>query len=499
MKLRTFRLHHKWLGLFLSVFLVIFALSGIILNHRSLVAEMEVSRRFLPQEYQYAQWNNGLIRGTLAQPDSHNVVAYGSAGVWLTDKQGAQWQPYNDGLPANSDGRQVRQVVRGAGGELFACTAFGLYRYQDTCWAAVSLPLAMPDERLTDLTHKGDTLVAVSRSHLYWGTAPYTHFHRTTLRPSKEHDERVSLFRTLWLLHSGELFGSIGQLIVDLLGVLLIILVLTGVLHWFFPRAIKHMCHSVSQRQSASKQMLRNLWLHDRLGRYTLIAIGVVVFTGWCLRPPLLIAIAEGKVPVIPFSTLDAPDNAWHDRLRTLHYDKQSQIWLLHTSSGFYGFTHFEDMPAPIATTPPISVMGINTMEQQANGTWLIGSFAGIYLWDREQGTILDYITHQPPQEVTGPPIGQHMCAGYSQDFGKPIVFLYDKGTPDLPMPASMRTLPMSLWQIALEAHTGRIYTFLGVGRQAVVFVIGLATLWCLWAGYRIRRQLRKTSTLSKK
>lgn len=493
MQLRTFKKHHKWLGLFLSLFLVVFAVSGIVLNHRDVVEECELSRSYLPSDYEFDRWNNGLIRGTLSWKDSTQVLAYGVAGMWLTDRWGRVWQPYNDGLPRGVDGRGVRHVVRTAEGEVFACTPLGVYRHVGQSWYEVPLVLEDGHERLVDLAVKGDTLVVVSRSRVYWAVAPYEAFHAVTLQPSEGHDERVSLFRTLWVLHSGELFGLVGRLVVDVLGLLLLLLVLTGVAHWFFPRWIRRWCARVAHRKRATKQMQRNLWLHDRMGRYTLVGIFVVVLTGWCLRPPWLVAVAQAKVPAIPFTLLDGRGNAWHDRLRTLRYDTHDDTWLLHTSSGFYAMADLTAMPTPILHAPPVSVMGINAMVQDERGVWTVGSFAGLYEWDRASGRVVDHYTQAAPQVVVGPPVGEHICAGYSRDFAHgPLVFLYDKGTTALPMPESMRTLPMSLWQVALEAHTGRIYTCLGAGRHLVVFCIGGATLWCLWAGYRIRLRLRR-------
>ena len=40
-------------------------------------------------------------------------------------------------------------------------------------------------------------------------------------------------------LHSGELFGIIGKLIVDLLGIITIVLSITGLLHFFLPKIIR--------------------------------------------------------------------------------------------------------------------------------------------------------------------------------------------------------------------------------------------------------------------
>jgi len=55
-----------------------------------------------------------------------------------------------------------------------------------------------------------------------------------------------------------------------------------------------------------------------------------------------------------------------------------------------------------------------------------------------------------------------------------------------------MQTLPMSLRNVALEVHTGRIYTFLSLLQVFYVFLIGLSVMWCLWSGWKLRK-LSKT------
>ena len=39
--------HHKWFGLLISFFLLMFCVSGILLNHRQLISDINVSRTLL--------------------------------------------------------------------------------------------------------------------------------------------------------------------------------------------------------------------------------------------------------------------------------------------------------------------------------------------------------------------------------------------------------------------------------------------------------------------
>ena len=51
------------------------------LNHREAVADINVSRKWLPAGYRFEAWNGGLLRGTLRYTDKDSVahiLAYGA-------------------------------------------------------------------------------------------------------------------------------------------------------------------------------------------------------------------------------------------------------------------------------------------------------------------------------------------------------------------------------------------------------------------------------------
>ena len=180
----------------------------------------------------------------------------------------------------------------------------------------------------------------------------------------------------------------------------------------------------------------------------------------------------------------------WYDKLRSLRWDERMHDWLLYTSDGFYSLRQLTDIPQRTAVQPPVSVMGLNVQQTTQGDFWLLGSFSGLYVWQRSSGIIYDYYTFQGPQKTEGSPLGAHIIAGYSPHFiGGKFGVDYNKGALLIPMPREMATLPMSLRQIAIELHTGRLYTFLGSGSVLYIFIIGLGILWCLWTGKKIMKK----------
>lgn len=481
MKKSTWRKSHKWLGLILGFFLIMFCLSGIFLNHSSLIKNYSISRAYLPIEYQYKKWNNGLLRGT--KKWGKDVIVYGYSGLWLTDSYGKKYYDFNKGLPVNTDYRSIRGIVETPSHQLFMVSQYDLYTLtKDTVWQKINLP-GGGKERLSDITVKGDSLIIVGRSCIYLSIKPYNIYSKIMLAKPTNYDGKASLFVTVRRLHTGGLFGFVGKIIVDFIGIVLIFLTISGIVYWFIKRRHSH------GSGISGKKWLR--W-HNYIGRISIVFTLFVSITGWFLHPPAVIAIASGRVPIIPYSSMDT-NNPWKGKLRILRYDRLSGDWLLHTTEGFYTMTSFNVAPKPLSFQPPISVMGINVMEQKKDGTWLIGSFSGMYEWNRKKHTLIDYFTHQPAKPVKGKPFGAHAVSGYSSDFAcGDVVVDYKKGCNNLVQPQWMSVLPMSLRSICLEVHTGRIYTFLGLGTILYIFIVGLGCIWCLWSGWKIRENMSK-------
>lgn len=490
MKPKTWRKHHKWLGLLFAFFMLIFCISGIILNHRSAVAGVNVSRAWLPQRYHYENWNGGLLRGTLScmgKDSSSNILVYGTGGIWRKDARGG-FADFNSGIPEGADYRQIRAMVQTPRGELFALSPFSLYRRDgNSDWRIVSLPVD-DGGKLTDMICRGDTLVVLSRSFVYTSVPPYSSFTEIQLKSPIGYEPETTLFRTVWLLHSGELFGTAGKIVVDIIGVILIVLCITGILIWLLPKQIKRSKHHGHTAAGGTRLMRLSLLCHDTVGRTTIILTLLLALTGWCLRPPLMIPLVLNKVGIIPGTELDSP-NAWRDKLRMIRYDADSNEWLLSTSEGFYSLKTLRSVPCIVKDTPPVSVMGLNVWQQDEKGRWLCGSFSGMCVWDRHNNTVTDYFTGKPATKKKGIPISDNAVSGYSADLtAKPFSVDYYGGTAAIAQPERFATLPMSLWNVALEVHSGRIY----IGTLATyifVFFAGIAAVWCLWSGYRIRKR----------
>ena len=541
----TWKKYHRWLGLVLSVFMLVFCVSGIILNHREVFSGCEVSRKWLPASYHIKNFNNGVVKGTvvkksaahsLSSENCDSVLVYGCAGVFLTDSRLSTWQDFNAGLPESIDERNVRHVVKAKNGSLWCAALRDVYRYDENShrWKKVELP--GNEERIMDVALAKDsmTVVALTRSRVFtivpfvqYGeivkigkSSSETYRVESKIIPApKKYEPKTTLFKLVWHLHSGEFFGLPGKLVVDAIALVLIVLSITGILLFILPYGIRRAKElaAKARMKRLGKQFAWNMKWHNKIGYVTIVLTLWIAITGMCLRPPLMVPLVLSKLP----QAVGEDGNVWQDKLRAIRWDAVQGDWLVSTSEGFLrvdeDFSQASKM-LPDDECPKLSPMGVTVWESDGKGGWIVGSFRGIYRWNpvnHSLNQILDYFTGKPSEETSMIPISDNLVCGYSEDFlgGKPLVFDFAKGVEDAKGQAvalcndepkksrneeSMsdlicETTPMSLWNVALELHVGRCYSpFLGPLSDLFVFLSGLLITLVLLSGYIISHRRRK-------
>lgn len=322
---------------------------------------------------------------------------------------------------------------------------------------------------------------------------PYDRAKRIELKVNNDYKNRITLFKTIWYLHSGALFGLGGRIVVDILGIVLIFLSLSGIIYFFLPFHIRRRARQNKQVRKESSFLRFNLKYHKKLGVNLIVLTILLAFTGMCLRPPLMVPLVLNSSKPLKFTALDN-QNPFSDKLRSIRWNNYDDYWIISTSEGFYKIKDLEkDTVIKIENSPYISPMGINVFEQNEDGSWLIGSFSGMYKWDITNGGITDYFTGKPYKPTKGRPVGKVMVSGFARNIqDKNIIFTYDSGalsrlpgTPDI-----LKQQPVSLWNTALELHTGRLYAcFLSSGVNLFIFISGVLLIMILISGYKITKK----------
>jgi hypothetical protein len=496
-----FKKYHKWLGIIISLVLLLFAFSGIILNHRDLLSSYDLSRKYLPDEYKIRNWNNAAVKAT-EKISEDSILIYGNIGIWLTDSTYKNFKDFNKGIPIGIDNRKVCKILKTTNGELWAGTLFNLFRYDfnSSIWVKTEIPT--PEKRVVDIIDFKDSLYFLTRSHLL----VYKNgiFKETTLPPPENYDNKIGLFKTLWVIHSGEIYGHTGKLIVDIVGLIFVFLIITGIIIFVNKYKIDSRFKKKKPFLKLKKINFWNLKWHNKIGWITIILLLITTVTGMFLRPPLLVIIADTRVKKIPGTELATP-NPWFDQLRRILYDEKKHRFIIATYYGFYySDDNFSSELKKFDIQPPASVMGVNVLKKTGNSEYLVGSFEGLFLWDPVKGKIYDYIKKEPyvKKKASGPPIGDFLITGYTYDYKKQeIAFDYNNGALNINRGVDFVKMPdniekaykISLWNLALEIHTGRIYQpILSSFYILIVPLTGLMVLFILISGFVVWWKLHR-------
>ncbi|MFN8209952.1 MAG: PepSY-associated TM helix domain-containing protein [Bacteroidales bacterium] len=501
---KTYKKLHKWPGLVISFVLLYYGVTGIIMNHRDWFGGIDFNRKIMPGNYAYNKWNNAAIKGSaIAGKDS--LLIYGNVGIWLTDSTYSHFTGFSKGFPKGSDRNKIFDILADSKGNLYAAALSGLYGYDKEKGSWIKFQIADKEERFTALECTGDTIYALNRSHLFAGSShgSKTIFRQLSLPAPPGYDNKITLFQTIWQIHSGEIFGIPGKVYVDLLGLITIFLSVTGIIWFFFPGWIKRRMQKGKDPSRLVKTGKWSLKWHNKAGAWTFILLIILFFSGIFLRPPLLIAIGNARVHKIKYTHLDQP-NPWYDKLRDILWDPERKTFLLAASDGIYYMNKNDFQPVPSQSQPPISVMGINVFEKAGSDNYLVGSFSGLFLWNPTNGHIIEAVTCEPYRETGfGRPVGERKVTGIVHDLRGNTYFAdYSEGVESLSeAPAfpemtddMLKQSKISFWNLCLEIHTGRIFEFLtGSFYILIVPLAGMAAITVTFSGYMLwRRKYRK-------
>ena len=115
---------------------------------------------------------------------------------------------------------------------------------------------------------------------------------------------------------------------------------------------------------------------------------------------------------------------------------------------------------------------------------------------------VYDYIDKKPylPPAAKSRPLGKYLVSGYSNDFqASDLIFEYGHGAFSLKrekfaaMPKEIEKQGISLWNVALEIHTGRIFENILRGFYIlIVHITGLSLMFILISGFILWYQLHR-------
>ncbi len=501
---------HKYVGLVALIYFLWMGFSGIMLNHPVLLHGFSLPRGWLPGSYHFKQWNRWSLKdAAFSKQQPEKIYVAGKEGVWISRNAGRSFSPMNSGLPESvylRDTNCLLLVENHNPTTLYAGTRDGLYYCHPDLdnWRPVANP-NLHFDKIIDLLQTSEQILAFTETGCFTTplSVPLPDFQARDLTGPNGFKPRAPLFRFLLKLHDGSLFGTPGQLIADVVGLVLIFLSVSALYLWYIPWR-KHHFRGSRQRPRYYNFFYR---YHLKIGIYGSLLLAVIALSGMFLQPPLLIAIIQAQTPAI-FNPESKEKNTWPGRIHRAAYLPSTKQLLLATENGLFSGPADGSRPFKSISTPvPLHGMGATVLEPLADDTLLVGSFSGLYRWHPETDHVMD-ISGSVSAPGRRPGVSTMVAAAVVRN-GRPQFwcdyrlgrrpFLKAENTINTPfaMPDEITGKSrISLWHFLFELHNGRIFQYL-LGRYTWLLVPlgGLALLLTVITGtydWLHRRILRR-------
>ena len=494
---------HKYFALLTLIFCAWMALSGILLNHPQLLKKYSLPNRIMPVNYHYRNWNRMSWRESVFSTRHDNVLYVGGKeGVWQSLDQGKSFKPLTSGFPTAVYERDTYSLLLAANQaqeRLYAGTRSGLFYRQNENWYRVDHAV-LKDNAVVDLLQIDNRILAFTDSAVYQAVIENgpPEFGPLNLPRDRKQASTVPLFRWLLKIHDGSIGGLPGRIFVDLLGLILFFLCLSGALIWYVPWRKRRRRPTLF----SGKIFAFSYRWHLKLGLVSALFLAIIALSGALVRPPLLIAIVRLTVPAHLMPGLD-PDNPWAGQIQRAAYLKGRKELIIASKQGLYRGSI--DGTVPFTRTPealPIHGMGAMVFEALDDHNLLIGSFSGLYLWDTKENMIMQLKSkatrNHPdwgkPLMVTGAAVyqGQALLVADYNDGLKPLRRRL-KLRPAMPDEIRSQSR-ISLWNALFELHNGRIFEqFIGPLYWLIIPLGGISLIIVIISGTlnRLRRRRR--------
>ena len=494
---RISRTIHKYLGLILGLYLLAMGASGLLLNHPEWIRSIDTPQSLVPADYSYKNWNRMLIRGGTITTNGTWYLA-GKLGIVRSDDQGRSFTILAAGFPAAAYERDSADLlILDEDSEdqiLLAATRSGLYQKRgNSPWAQITLPGAPSSPRMVALVETADRIVAFSETAAWQADTRALNFTPLELAvAAKDSAAKVPLFRVLHDIHNGTILGTPGKILLDVSGIILVVLGVSGLVIWFVPWRNR----KIPSLRQPPGTFFRWCWkYHLKLGIWIVVILMILAGSGIFLRPPLLLATVTHSLdtdnPLLRFSPRSG---GFGGKIQSATYSSNGTI-ILSTQSGLWrGPADLDGAFQRLQLPVPIHGMGVTVLEGMTDGQLLIGSFSGLFIVEENTGRI--WRLRRPGLNESNPYQSNDLVSGVVMAGDRPFLrFDYHDGM--LPMTSQQRLLPampteiaaaapMSMWHYLFEFHNGRIFEpWLGAWYLLIIPFSGIILLLlCLSGAY---------------
>jgi hypothetical protein len=352
------------------------------------------------------------------------------------------------------------------------------------------------DETIISIYEYDESLFAIGESNAFRyddGNFVVLNFGRDV--PGKP---RIPLVSYLFDVHTGRILGIPGRLMMDIGGLVLATMSVSGFYMWIVPRRLK-----TRFANSIKKITLRyHIRHYKRFGKVLLVVAAIFPLTGLFMQAPF-IAVLAGRTVRGRFH-VDPPDlEGWNRSVDYAIPDLDRNVLYVVAGLRIYeGSLDFSHKFTRIESVVPVHPMGVTHLSRFDDDDFLVASFAGLLRWN----VVTDIYTKFDTGAVVSVPQMRIPKDGYQVtgvipfedgtvliDFRKGAI---DFGTdiPFFEMPESyQRRSIFSFWHYLFEVHNGRVWR--GVVGGFYIFhtmLVAFSASLLLWTGVSMVLKRRK-------
>jgi hypothetical protein len=473
------------------------SITGILLNHPSLISDYSVSKDIVPSSYHPKNWNRSAMKGIVYSPKSDSLLyVYGRQGVYVSNDAGKTFNSFMQGDFPKAPRKRRTNSLYLKDSFLLAATNGGLFQFNYTNKHWKECKIDAKDKEILKIVKARDKFIVFSDSHIYASDyakeISFKEIHPT--RDIKEN--RIRLIDAFIELHDGSIFGLTGKIIWDIMGLILVFLCISAFYIWFYPNKWKKKFKKTGHKQSP-EELNRFKFLyhyHKKLGWYTGLILLLICITGIFLRPPLIVSLA-GKTIAAKYYPSTESSNVWHKKINNALYDSLNDRFIFECKDGLWvGDINSDKAFVKITIPVRIFAMGATVFEELKEGECLIGSFGGLSKYNLTTGEAHSLMksrvstsSGRPASTMISGCIIKSDSVLYALSHYKGLCNMDGKSLKDVyPMPEFIReNYRMPLWNYLFEIHNARIFrSFIGGTYILIIPLLGLLSILVLLSGF---------------
>ncbi len=469
---------HKYVGLIIAAYVLWMSVSGVLINHPALIDNFSVPSWLTPSKYRLdTNWNRrALIEAIYMNDNPKKIFICGAEGVWYSENGGENFIRMQDGFPHSPYLYRTNDILL-LNNILFAGTYDGLFycNIKNMKWKKIELNLE--NEIIKKIISVKNELLVFTSSYVYKSKLNVNKFKfkKYELKAKEKEDVKYSLFSLIFHMHSGDIWGLPGKLIIDSTGIILLFATLSGIYIWYMPWKKKKFKKIPSKKKRSVFNFLYKY--HLKLGIYFAVLILFIGITGIFLLRPLSLTILGKKVSPEYYPSI-LPKNRFENKISNALYEETKESIIIYADGNFWISSTDFNKPIKKIDSKKLPIgHGINVFENYNEDEYLIGSFSGLFAIKKAGFSYKPLLPKNKKRiRITGyvkTPENKEYAAGLYKGL---ILLNSSAKNREFNMPSEMLdNFRWSMWSFLFSLHNGRLFNdIFGSWNTAVIFILGI-------------------------